>query len=149
MMEEYRHTQIGYFLLIAYSAVILIFCYLIIVTDFHPVALAGLIIMLTALGLFATLTVSVSDQKIKIKFGLGILRKSFLLKDVQAYQVVKNPWYYGWGIRYTPPGWIFGVSGLSAIELKMKSGKIYRIGTDDPRSFAQALDEALNLSPAL
>lgn len=148
-MEEYRHTQIGYFLLIAYSAVILIFCYLIIVTDFHPVALAGLIIMLTALGLFATLTVSVSDQKIKIKFGLGILRKSFLLKDVQAYQVVKNPWYYGWGIRYTPRGWIFGVSGLSAIELKMKSGKIYRIGTDDPRSFSQALDEALNLSPAL
>jgi len=148
-MKEFKHTQIGYFLLIAYSAVILIFCYLIVVTDFHPITLAGLIIMLTALGLFVTLTVRISQQKLSINFGLGILRKSFLLKDVQAYQVVKNPWYYGWGIRYTPRGWNFSVSGLSAIELKMKSGKIYRIGTDDPQSFAQALDEALNLSPAL
>lgn len=149
MMKEYRHTQIGYFLLIVYSAVILIFCYLIIVTDFHPIALAGLIIMLTALGLFATLTVRISQQKLTIKFGLGVIRKGFLLKDIQAYQVVKNPWYYGWGIRFTPRGWIFGVSGLSAIELQMKSGKTYRIGTDDPQRFVQALDEALNLSPIL
>jgi hypothetical protein len=144
MMKEYKHTQIGYLLLFIYSAVLLVIGCLSIVTGFHPIALVALILMLIALGLFATLTVAVDDQMIKIQFGLGVIRKGFLLKDIEAYRVVKNPWYYGWGIRYTPRGWLFNVSGLSAIELQMKSGKLYRIGTDDAERLAKALDEALN-----
>jgi hypothetical protein len=144
MMKEYKHTQIGYLLLFIYSAVILFIGYLTIVTGFNLIALAGLIIMLIVLGLFATLTVAVDEQMIMLQFGLGIIRKSFLLKDVETYRVVKNPWYYGWGIRYTPRGWLFNVSGFSAIELQMKGGKLYRIGTDDPEGLATAVDEALN-----
>jgi hypothetical protein len=80
---------------------------------------------------------------IKIQFGLGVIRKVFLLKDIEACRVVKNPWYYGWGIRFTPRGWLFNVSGFSALELQMKSGKLYRIGTDDAEGLAKAVDEAL------
>ena len=61
--------------------------------------------------------------------------------------MVKNLWYYGWGIRFTPRSWLFNVSGFSAIELQMKSGKRYRIGTDDPDNLAKALDEALKIVP--
>ncbi len=143
-MKEYKHTQIGYLLLILYIAVILVMSYLSIMTGFNPFVLAGLIIMLIALGLFATLSVTVDEQMIKLQFGLGIIRKGFLLKDVEAYRMVKNPWYYGWGVRYTPRGWLFNVSGFSAVELQMKSGKLYRIGTDDPEGLAKAVDEALN-----
>ena len=143
-MKEYKHTQIGYLLLISYSAAILFMGYLNIVTDFKPFALVGLIIMIIAAGLFTTLTVKVGDRMIKIQFGLGVIRKGILLKDIEAYQSVTNPWYYGWGIRFTPRGWLFNVSGFSAIELHMKSGKIVRIGTDDPQRFAKALHEALN-----
>ena len=146
-MKVYKHTQIGYLLLVLYSAVILFICYINIVTGFIPFALVGLIIMLIALGLFATLTVAVDDRMLRIQFGLGVIRKGFLLKDIEAYRVVKNPWYYGWGIRFTPRGWLFNVSGFSAIELQMKSGKTYRIGTDEPDSLAKALDEALNDAP--
>ena len=146
-MKEYKHTQIGYLLLVLYSAVILFISYLNIVTGFSPFALAGLIIMLIAIGLFATLTVAVDEQMIKLQFGLGVIRKVFLLKDIEAYRVVENPWYYGWGIRFTPRGWLFNVSGFSAIELQMKSGKRYRIGTDDPEGLAQAVGEALNDAP--
>jgi hypothetical protein len=142
-MKEYKHTQIGYLLLILYSTVILVISYINIVTGFNPFALAALIIMLIALGLFATLTVVVDEQMIKLQFGLGVIRKGFRLKDIEAYRLVENPWYYGWGIRYTPRGWLFNVSGLSAIELEMKNGKRYRIGTDDPAGLGQAIDEAL------
>ena len=75
---------------------------------------------------------------------MRIIRKNFPLKEIEAYRVVKNPWYYGWGIRFTPRGWLFNVSGFSAIELQMKNGKRYRIGTDDPDNLAAALDETLN-----
>lgn len=143
MTKEYKHTQVGYLLLIVFSVVILVTSYLIIVTDSHPAALVALIIMLIALGLFATLTVTIDDRMIKLQFGVGLIRKRFLLKDIETFRVVKNPWYYGWGIRLTPRGWLFNVSGLSAIELQMKSGRHYRIGTDEPERLAKALDEVL------
>ena len=145
-MNVYKHTQVGTFLIISYSAVILFLGILYILTDFNPIALVGLTIMLVILGLFATLTVQVGDQKIKIYFGLGLIRKDFLIKEIVGYRVVENPWTYGWGIRFTPRGWLYSVSGFSAIELQMKSGLIYRIGTDDPNGFAKALDKALNAS---
>ena len=143
-MKQYKHTQIGYFLLIVYSIAVLFVGHLNIMTNFNPFALASLIIVLIALGIFTRLTVTVDDQMIKVQFGLRIIRKAFPLKEIEAYRVVKNPWYYGWGIRFTPRGWLFNVSGFSAIELQMKNGKTYRIGTDDSDNLAAALDEALN-----
>ena len=143
-MEQYKHTQIGYLLLTLYSIVVLFLSYFNIMTNFHPLTLIGLIIVLIVLGIFSRLTVTVDDQMIKIQFGVRIIRKTFPLKEIEVYRVVRNPWYYGWGIRFTPRGWLFNVSGFSAIELQMKNGKLYRIGTDDPDNLASALDEALN-----
>ena len=146
-MEQYKHTQIGYLLLISYSVPALFMVYLNVMVDFHPLAFAGLIIMLIVLRVFSRLTVTIDDQIIKVEFGLRIVRKVFTLKEVEAYRVVRNPWYYGWGIRLTPRGWLFNVSGLSAIELDMNNGKRYRIGTDEPENLAEALAKALNDSP--
>ena len=144
MMKQYKHTQIGYLLLTLYSIVVLFLGYFNIMTNFHPLTLICLIIILIVLGMFSRLTVTVDDQMIKIQFGLRIIRKTFPLKEIEAYCAVKNPWYYGWGIRFTPRGWLFNVSGFSAIELQMKNGKAYRIGTDDPDNLETALREALN-----
>ncbi len=146
-MEQYKHTQIGYLLLISYSVVALFMIYLNVMVDFHPLAFAGLIIVLIVLRVFSRLTVVVDDQMIKIEFGLRIIRKTFPLTELETYRVVKNPWYYGWGIRFTPQGWLFNVSGFSAIELQMKSGKRYRIGTDDTENLAAALGKAPNDVP--
>ena len=144
MIKQYKHTQIGYFLLIVYSIAVLFVGHLNIMTNFNPFALASLIIVLIALGIFTRLTVTVDDQMIKVQFGLRVIRKAFRLNEIEAYRVVKNPWYYGWGIRFTPRGWLFNVSGFSAIELQMKNGKTYRIGTDDPDNLAAALNKVLN-----
>lgn len=144
MTTRYQHTQIGYFLITLYSIVVLFLGYFNIMTNFHPLTLTALIIILIILATFARLTVTVDNQTIKIQFGVRIIRKVFQLNDLETYRVVKNPWYYGWGIRFTPRGWLFNVSGFSAIELQMKNGKLYRIGTDEPNNLARALDEALN-----
>ena len=143
MMIRYKHTQIGYLLITLYSIVVLVLGYFNIMANFHPLTLIGLIIILIILGTFSRLTVTVDDQIIKIQFGFRIIRKTFPLKEIEACRVVRNPWYYGWGIRFTPRGWLFNVSGFSAIELRMKNGKLYRIGTDEPNNLAKALNEVL------
>jgi hypothetical protein len=53
--------------------------------------------------------------------------------------MVKNPWYYGWGIHLIPGGWLYNVSGWEAVELQMKNGNKYRIGTDDPQGLMDAI----------
>jgi hypothetical protein len=143
-MEEYKHTQVGYIHVIAWSAIILFLACINIFTGFEPYTLIFLILLAVLLALLSTLTVRVGGGAITVQFGVGIIRKRILLSDVETYAKVRNPWYYGLGIRYTPRGWLYNIFGLSAIELLMKNGRTCRIGTDDPDGFAQALCEALN-----
>jgi hypothetical protein len=142
-VKKYEHTQIGYLLITAYSGVMLILGLLISVAEFKPFAGAGLILIILALSTFATLTVVVDNQVLMLRFGIGLIRKRFRIKEITACRVVKNPWYYGWGIRYTPRGWLYRVSGAWALELEKQNGRTYRIGTDAPHALAEALEAAL------
>lgn len=147
-MTTYKHTQIGYLLIVALGAGVVMIGNLAVVTEFSPGALLLLAFMILCLLAFATLTVQVNDQAITIRFGIGVIRKSFRLQDVQAYRTVKSPWYYGWGIHAIPGGWIFNVSGTEAIELQMKNGRRYRIGTDDVQGFASAVESHVPKMPS-
>jgi hypothetical protein len=58
-------------------------------------------------------------------------------------RIVTNPWYSGWGIRITPSGWLFNVSGFRAVEIQMKNGEAYRIGSDEPEKLETFLRQRL------
>jgi hypothetical protein len=138
-VKEYEHTQIGYLLIAALGAAVLMTGYLIVVTDLNAGAILLLAFMILCLALFGTLTVKVNAWAITIQFGIGVIRKQFALQDIQTYRTVRNPWYYGWGIHLIPGGWIYNVSGWEAVELQMKNGRKYRIGTDDTQGLMDAV----------
>ncbi len=143
MTEEYKHIQVGYLMLGMLGAGLLVIVVLMAATGFHWIALAVLIILALCSGLFATLTVRVDQDSVRIRFGPGLIRKRFPMKEIASCQVVRNPWYYGWGIRLIPHGWLYNVSGLLSVELRMKSGRRYRVGTDDPGQLAEAVRRAM------
>ena len=138
-MKSYKHTQVGYLLIVVFSVTLILIGTLVFRTNFTPGLIFVFAFMVLCLATFATLTVEVDDQGINLKFGIGVIRKRFLLKDVKAHRAVKNPWYYSWGIHVIPNGWIFNVSGLEAVELQMKNGRKYRIGTDDVEDLTNAI----------
>jgi len=107
---------------------------------------AIMVLILFILALFTTLTASIDENCLRIKFGYGIFRKKFLLSEIVSAKQVKNHWYYGWGIRLWlwPKVWIYNVSGFDAIEIIMKNGKVYRIGTDVPEELETAIKQAIN-----
>lgn len=142
VMTEYKHTQIGYALLNSYTIVFLIAGVINLATGFAPLAVLALIIVLLTISTFAALTVIVDQRAIKLRFGIGIVRKEYLLDEIVKCQAVENPWYYLLGIRYTLRGWLYAVSGSSAVELALKNGKYVRIGTDEPEKLIEALDNA-------
>jgi len=140
----YKHTQIGQviiFSMLAAFAVIGVAEFIASqqrIKNIEMIIIATAIILFITLLLFFSLTVIVNEEYVLVKFCTGIIRKKFLLKDIESCEVVKNRWWYGFGIRFIAgSGWMFNVSGLDAVELNLKNGKKFRIGTDEPKELAR------------
>ncbi|PYM13487.1 MAG: hypothetical protein DME18_08920 [Verrucomicrobia bacterium] len=103
----------------------------------------GFVLGVAVLILFASLTVVIKEDLIEIRFGPGLIRKKFRFADIQECKSVRNSWLVGWGIRWFPGCWVFNVSGLDAVELLMKNGKRYRIGTDEPEALREVIQHKL------
>jgi hypothetical protein len=112
------------------------------------VVLVVLAAVLVALFLFHSMTVEVSRERIRIAFGPGVVRRTIRATDVRAARRVRNHWYYGWGIRLTPHGWLYSVSGLEGIELVLGDGRRVRIGSDDSDGLLRAIDALVLGGPA-
>ncbi|GAB6057872.1 hypothetical protein [Desulfonatronum parangueonense] len=93
---------------------------------------------------FSSLTVTVTSTMLQAHFTPGWPRKSESLANIAAVRAVRNPWYYGWGIRLTPQGALYNVSGLDAVEVRTKDGKAFRIGTDEPEKLQRVLENAVS-----
>lgn len=143
MNKIYKQTQFGYLIatLLIIGAILILL--LMKIYGFDWIAFIVLIFLILCLLLFSTLTISINNDILEISFGIGLIRKKFLLKDIESCRIVKNPWYYGWGIRLTPYGWLYNVSGLYAAEIVLKTGKRYRIGTNAPNELEKAIQESI------
>ena len=94
--------------------------------------------------LFYGMTIIVSDEKIVISFGVGIIKRSIALNRISSVATVKSPWYYGWGIRFIPNGMLYNVGGSAGVELKMKSTeRVVRIGTKNPTQLRTEISRRL------
>ena len=94
-------------------------------TDLHPELAFVVGAMSLILGLFATMTVIVDDRAIEARFGVGIVRKRVPFDRIRSCRVVRNPWYFGWGIHLFPGGVLYNASGLDAIELGNPVGSAF------------------------
>ncbi len=153
-MTTYKHTQIGYLMLIVALAVLVLFAWVYITASAEPNSVdsgpnfavtAIMALILLILASFVTLTTSIDENCLQIKFGYGIFSRKLSLNQIASVQSVKNHWYYGWGIKvwFWPYMWIYNVSGFDAVEIIMKNGKIYRIGTDTPGELKVAIKQAI------
>lgn len=141
-MIRYKHTQVGYVIIVAMTAGMVMVGISLAGSGFDWSPTVALTILAVALVLFYSLTVVIREEDLEIRLGAGIIRKKFKLADIESCRVVKNAWYYGWGIRLTPHGWLYRVSGFQAVEIKLNTGRRYRIGTDAPGQLEEALRQA-------
>jgi hypothetical protein len=146
MSEPYRHTQIGYITLFFLGGGIVMCFAISAMTYWHPIAVGVGVLLILASILFGALTVEVRADTVECRFGPGLIRKRWQLNDIQKVEVVRNAWYYGWGIRLIPGGWLYNVSGLDAVEITLRSGKRYRIGTDEPSALKTAIVQNAGLT---
>ena len=94
---------------------------------------------------FFSLQVTVDETLIRLKFGIGIIRKEILLKQILSCARMKNFIFSGWGVKRIgrTKGWSYNVSGWDAVELTLTDGQRIRIGTDDPEGLLGAVNERI------
>ncbi len=144
-MQVYRHTQIGYLILGILGIGTAVLVTLMFTIGLTPLGAGVCAALLLVFLLFGTLTVEVSDEEFSFRFGVGLIRKSIAMSDIERCVVSSFPWYYGWGLRYTPHGWLYCVSGLTAVTLELKSGKAVQVGTDDAEGLSSAVTNAIRM----
>lgn len=139
---RYQHTQFAY-LIIVFMAIIVLPALL--VASFSqpreswPAAVVAVLLVLFA-WLFSSLKIEVNDENLVFWFGPGWWRKIIPLAEIVSCKVVRNSWWYGWGIHLTSRGWVYNVSGLQGVEITLTSGKTLRLGTDEPQALASAIN---------
>ncbi len=139
----YRHDQIGWLMIIVVGGAAVLtgvfWC-----LHGETINLVGGIILILLIPLFYRLQVIGDDSDLKVRFGIGLIKTSFKWEDFESCKPVRNKWYFGWGIRRLSRGWMYNVSGLDAVEIAMKNGRVYRVGTDEPESLCNVIQMHLN-----
>jgi hypothetical protein len=144
MIKRYEHTQFGYFITIAIVAAMVAIGVIMADMGINWIAATVLVVLAVIVVLFHRLTVVIDEEELVVQFGPGVIRKRFKLNEIVSCQAVKIPWYYGWGIRATPQGIVFRVSGFHAVQVKLTTGKEFLIGTDVPQELEEAIRQTIS-----
>jgi hypothetical protein len=138
----YRHTQPGLSIVFLSLVAIALDIGIMWQTGLWVPTAAALVVLIAIAILFSSLTVEVSDDELRWRFGPGFWTYRLPLGDIEKVAVVRNHWWNGFGIRMASGFRLYNVSGLDAVELHLKSNDIRRIGTNDPQGLANALQSA-------
>jgi len=93
--------------------------------------------------LFYRLRVTVEPDAIRAVFGIGLVRKKVPMADIVRADVVRTRVWWGYGIHWTPSGWLYNVAGRYAVRLEVQAGRAVMIGTDEPEALKAAIDARL------
>ncbi|MEA2764433.1 MAG: hypothetical protein QOK07_837 [Gemmatimonadaceae bacterium] len=138
----YKHTQVGYLVLVV-MLVAALGIFGLAPRGPLPVTVIVAALLIISAVLFSSLTVEIGDGELRFHFGPGFWRKRYPLAEVTDAEVALSSWWEGWGIRLTPRGMLYNVSGTRAVEIKLRSGRRLRIGTDEPEELVQAIRAAI------
>ena len=155
---KYKHTQIGKvgIGIIVLAAIISIMS--VTTEDFSKYApnwmdtstwnvwgIAIIIVVYVIVLNMSILTVQIDKESLCWYFGVGKSKKSIQLDDIHSVKLVRNKWWFGFGVRkLLSGGTLYNVHGLDAVEVTTKQGQIVRIGSDDTRKLARTLTTAID-----
>ena len=139
MQILYRHTQIAWAIIVPADVGALVCLYLVFALDMTGAAVGFFVLMLVTY-LFYALKIVGTDETIQVRFGIGLIRKTFRIRDIHTVEPFRTSFWHGWGIHYSPDGTVFNISGFDAVRLTMAGGKRYIIGTDDRDRFMRYIE---------
>jgi hypothetical protein len=149
-METKKFVQTGIFSVAVALPLLILFVILTFTTGLEDTSLLIIFSMLSLIMLFLLLffyqiVIEIDQTYISFKMGIGLFHKKYRIDNLDDCQPIVNSFITGIGIRPVSKGWLYNVSGYSAIELTFKdSEKVVRIGTNKPDEIAEIVSGFLN-----
>lgn len=88
------------------------------------------------------LTVRVTDRAVAWWFGFPVIGRRVALGDIASAVAIKTNLFEGWGIHLTWHGWLWNVSGFNAVQITLRSGTRFAVGTAEPQAVIDAVARA-------
>jgi len=144
----YRHRQLGWGVGSATVAALVLATALVQSLSEQTIATAGWMVyalyalIVAAFVLFGWLVVEVDARAIDVRFGVGLIGRRFDVADVRRCDRIRIGIWWGWGVHWTPSGWLYNVSGRDAVRVEFASQGAVMIGTDDAVGLMRAIETA-------
>lgn len=148
-MRKYEYFQWNWLLIIGLGVMVIFLSFKMNDPASGPIPFYALLIIQISLVLlplmFYGLRTVITDDRIKLQYGIGIITIHFDIADIRSAECVRNPWYYGLGIRVIPGGMLYNAHGLDAVEIRFKNrkGKV-RIGTGEPEILKYEIEKRMS-----
>lgn len=143
----YRHTQIGYVTLVTLLGGVAAVVGLRQLHVATPLLIAVGVFLFLSSALFSSLTIIVRDTELEHHFTLGFWRKRVPLAEIVSATITRTTLLEGWGLRVTTRGMLYNVSGTRAVEVTLRTGRAFRLGSDEPDALASAIRAAMGATP--
>lgn len=149
-MVNYKNFQFSYLITLIFLMIMIFisFSYLY-QWGTNPISEDGFIFLLIFFSLimlnFYGMTTIITDREIFLKFGAGLIKKKISLSQIESAEITTYPIWYGYGIRFTPRGWLYNVSGRQAVEIKIRNKKTrILIGTNEKELLLTAVKAGIS-----
>jgi hypothetical protein len=144
-MIHYHHQQFGKTLVVALGtgAILCLMIMVMITSRANIFLLVVSALLLISAILFSSLTIIVDETHLSWKFGPGFIRKQVRLDKILEVEATTTTLQEGCGIHLTRRGWLYSVSGNQAVAIRLKTGKRFLLGTDDPEKLTLLLQERI------
>ncbi len=146
-MKLFKETQIGWVIIGIFIGVIAI-----VLASYQPEqsnSIASLYlplgIIIVSLLCFCTMTTTVYEDKIVIRYGIGIFKCIFALNALEQGHEKTIPWWWGAGIRFYNKGTLYSINFTKAVEFKLKQRNEHyiSIGSKKPEQLIQVVNSAI------
>jgi hypothetical protein len=104
--------------------------------------LAVLTFVAVVVVVFSTLTVTIDGEELSVGFLLGVMRRRMPLADIVRAERTTVPWWYGTGVKYSLTTTSYLVFPGPAVSLELKSGRFFRISTEDAGALLAVLAQS-------
>jgi hypothetical protein len=145
----YRHRQFGWVMAAATIGGVVLATVVVASLSERTLATAGWMVVAlyavvaAAFVLFGWLVVDVDRERIDVRFGVGLIRRRIDVADVRRWEKIRTRVWWGWGLHWTPSGWLYNVSGREAVRLELGSQRPVMIGSDDADGLVRAIEAAV------
>ena len=144
----YRHTQIGWAMIAIFGGIIAFGAWILLRTGGTASTVGTIVIavMVACLFLFISQTVIVDAERLQLRMGPGLIRRTVPLQDILDVGRLRLPWWaVTYGIRMSLSGkaQLWRVSGAETVDLQLSGERRLLITSDEADVLAAAIRAAV------